>query len=309
MDTLSEILHGIHLSGSLWCRTEAAAPWAMKIGTMDLAHFHFIKRGHCLLQMEGLSEPLSLTSGDLVLLPHGTEHVLGDSAQTPPVPIQELLQQKKAEEEALVVGGAGAPATLLCGYWQFDHSAIHPLLSALPKLIHLKGDDEQFRPWLETTLQFILHENKSGQTGSAVVITRLVEILFIQVMRFYISRLNEHESGWLRGLQDMQISKALSHIHASPEQPWTVATLSAAAGMSRAAFAAKFKALIGESPLQYLTRWRIYKAANYLKTPDLTLAQISEQVGYQTKTAFSKVFKRHLGTAPGDYRRRIVLGA
>jgi AraC-like DNA-binding protein len=110
-------------------------------------------------------------------------------------------------------------------------------------------------------------------------------------------------------LQDPQISKALGHIHASPEHPWTIEALSAAAGMSRASFAAKFKDLIGESPFQYLTRWRIYKATNYLKTQELTLSQISERVGYQTKMAFSKVFKRHLGMAPGIYRRRIVPGA
>jgi hypothetical protein len=116
MDTLSEILHGIHLSGSLWCRTEAAAPWALKITAMDLAHFHFVKRGHCILTIKGLPEPLSLASGDLILLPHGTEHVLGDSVQTPPVPIQDLLKLKKEEEEVLHIGGQGASASLLCAY-------------------------------------------------------------------------------------------------------------------------------------------------------------------------------------------------
>lgn len=307
MDILSEILRNIQLSGSLWCRTEAAAPWAMKIPTMDLAQFHVVRRGSCILNMAGVKEPMHLSSGDVIFFPHGQEHTLSDNLKTKPVPILELISINKSEEgDALTIGGNGAPTTLICGKCHFDHSEVHPLLSLLPPVIHVKGEDERTNPWLETTLDFISSETRSGNQGSQTVITRLVEILFIQIIRLHIAGLHENEKGWLRGLQDQQISRALGYIHSQPENQWTIDSLAAAVGMSRASFAARFKQLVGESPFQYLTRWRMYKATSYLKTPHAAVADVAERVGYQTEAAFSKVFKRHLGVAPGSYRRRLM---
>jgi AraC family transcriptional regulator, alkane utilization regulator len=307
MDILSDILRNIQLSGSLWCRTEASAPWGMKIDAMDMAQFHIVKRGSCVFSMDGRKETLHLSSGDVVLLPYGHEHVLSDSPQTKPVPILELLTKGKKEDcEALTIGGKGAPTTLICGHCQFEQSKVHPLLSSLPPVIHIKGEDERTMPWLDATLDFIFNETKAGRPGSQTVITRLVEVLFIQIIRLYISGLQENETGWLRGLQNQQISKALNSIHSSPENQWTVDSLSAASGMSRASFAARFKQLVGESPFQYLTRWRMYKATGYLKIPDASIADVAQRVGYQAEAAFSKVFKHHLGVAPGSYRRSMI---
>lgn len=135
------------------------------------------------------------------------------------------------------------------------------------------------------------------------MITRLADILFIQVVRLYIDSLPENSRGWLAGLKNLQIGKALGYIHRNPEQTWTIDSLSIAVGMSRASFAAKFKQIVGESPFQYLTRWRMHKAASYLKDPSSSLSEAAQRVGYGTEAAFSKVFKRHLGIGPGKYRR------
>jgi AraC-like DNA-binding protein len=304
MDILSDILHSLHLSGSLWCRTEAKAPWAMQFDAADVSQFHFIRRGNCFFQMEGVAAPLPMASGDLIVLPHGHAHVLSDHPKTKPIPLVALLNAHKSEEKApLIIGGQGTPSTLLCGYFQFDRGDVHPLFSVLPTFIYFKGEESDSIPWLETTLNFIYSESGSEEPGSQTVITRLADILFIQIVRLYIAGLSEHSRGWLAGLKDHQISRALGYMHRSPEQPWTIDSLSEAVGMSRASFAARFKQIIGDSPFQYLTRWRMHKAAGYLRDQDCTISETAERVGYRTEAAFSKVFKRYLGVAPGRYRR------
>jgi AraC-like DNA-binding protein len=277
----------------------------MQFDAMDVAQFHLVRRGNSWLQMEGMDGPLLMASGDLIVLPHGHAHILSDHPDTRPVSLLEWLKERKPDERGpLIIGGEGAPSTLLCGYFQFDRGEVHPLLSVLPPFIYIKGEKGGSVPWLETTLNFIYSESNSDQPGSQTVITRLADILFIQVVRLYIDSLPEHSHGWLAGLKDLQIGKALGYIHRHPEQMWTLDTLCAAVGMSRASFAAKFKQIVGESPFRYLTRWRMHKAASYLKDPNSSLSEAAERVGYGTEAAFSKVFKRHLGIGPGKYRRR-----
>jgi AraC-like DNA-binding protein len=270
----------------------------MQFDAMDVAQFHLVRRGNSWFQMEGMAEPILMAGGDLIVLPYGHAHILSDHPDTRPVSLLEWLKERKPEEKGpLIIGGQGVPATLLCGYFQFD------LLSVLPPFIHIKGEKGGSVPWLETTLNFIYSESDSDHPGSQTVVTRLADILFIQVVRLYIDSLPENSRGWLAGLKDHQIGKALGYIHRYPEQTWTIDSLSAAVGMSRASFAAKFKQIVGESPFQYLTRWRMHKAASYLKDPNSSLSEAAQRVGYGTEAAFSKVFKRHLGIGPGKYRR------
>lgn len=304
MDVLSNIIQSIHLSGSFWCRTEATAPWAIRIDTMDFAHFRVVRRGNCWFDMDDLEAPLQLSTGDLVFLPHGHAHTLSDDPQTSPVPICELINNKNMEPtKPLRLGGQGTAATLLCGCCRYERSEIHPLFSVLPSLIYLQGDDKRNLPWLETTLDYISNESCSSRPGAETIINRLVDVLIIQLIRIHIESLPDSNTGWMRGLKDPQIAKSLGYIHQHPEQAWTVESLSSAVGMSGASFAAKFRQLVGETPHQYITGWRMHKASKVLKQSTHSLAIVAAQVGYQTEAAFSKVFKRFMGISPSRYRR------
>lgn len=309
MDILSDVLHSLHLSGSLWCRTEARAPWSMKFDKMEVAQFHFVQRGSSWFQMDGMADPLLMATGDLIVLPHGNAHLLSDHKDTPAVSLEELKTKlKPGENGPLVIGGNGSPTTLLCGYFEFDHGEVHSLLSILPPFIYIKGEEGRLVPWLETTLNFIYSESNSELPGNQTIITRLADILFIQIIRQHIESPLGKCTGWLAGLKDPQIGKALELIHRNPEKAWDLNLLSATVGMSRASFSSKFKQLVGESPFRYLTRWRMHKAANYLKNPISSLSEAAEKSGYESEAAFSKTFKRFLGMGPGKYRHRHQLG-
>jgi len=161
MDVLTDILKSIRLTGSFWCRTEAGAPWGLDFERMDMAHFHAVRRGSCWFQMEGLEEPLFLSNGDLVFLPHGHAHMLSDDLQTQATPICDLIGSHHTPLDPLKIGSDGNLATLLCGCCEFEKGGIHPFLSVLPSLIYIRGDDQQNIPWLEGTLDFITRESFS----------------------------------------------------------------------------------------------------------------------------------------------------
>jgi AraC-like DNA-binding protein len=173
----------------------------------------------------------------------------------------------------------------------------------LPPVIVLPGELSRSVHWLEPTLKFIACEAQSGRPGAQTVVSRLADVLFIQIVRGYLATLPASSSGWLGALGDSQIGAALGFIHQSPELDWTVQSLAAKVAMSRSAFASRFARLVGEPPLAYVTRWRMQKAAGLLRQSSATLANIAERVGYDSEAAFSKAFKRAVGSAPGAYRR------
>jgi AraC-like DNA-binding protein len=205
-------------------------------------------------------------------------------------------------------GGNGANSTLVCGAFKFEDRRHNPLLGVLPPLVLIKGEEGRAVQWLEPTLQFIACEAASGRPGAQTIISRLADVLFIQIVRGFLVSTPENQRGWLRALSDAQIGTALSLIHQNPENPWTVATLASKVGMSRSTFAGRFAELVGEPPLHYVTRWRMQKAAALLREGTTTLAEIADRVGYESEAAFSKAFKRWVGTAPGAYRKTARVG-
>jgi len=206
-------------------------------------------------------------------------------------------------QSSITVGSGGAQATLVTGSFHFEDRRNNPLLSVLPNLIVLPGEMSRNVHWLEPTLKFIACEAASGRPGAQTVVSRLADVLFIQIVRGYLATLPPGASGWLGALGDAQIGAALGLIHQSPELDWTVQSLAARVAMSRSAFASRFARLVGEPPLAYVTRWRMQKAAGLLRQSSATLADIAERVGYDSEAAFSKAFKRTVGSAPGAYRR------
>jgi transcriptional regulator GlxA family with amidase domain len=188
------------------------------------------------------------------------------------------------------------------GFFSTDVARLNPLLSALPPVIHLRGNEPQVRRWLEPTLAFIHAEVAAGARGAATVLRRLAEVLFIQAVRVYAQQQGGAAS-WLRGLADPRIARALTLIHARYAEPWTLDTLARAAGLSRTLLAVRFKALVGESPINYLARWRITRAAGELRGSRDSLERVAERVGYPSAAVFSKAFRRVTGEAPGRWRR------
>src|SRR5260370_22618560 len=295
-------------------RIEATAPWGVikekqteekvtaydkKMSPTDLAHFAMLSRGNCWLSVEGIAEPIPLTGGDCFLLAKGTSIVLRDSPRTRPRwSFREI--GAKANGNVALCGGGGAPTTIVCGSLSFDRASMEPITQLLPSFVLMKADQARTLA-LHTTVQALASEMEEQAPGSDVVATRLAEVLFIQVLRAHIASEPKRTKGWLRAIFDPQMGTALSAIHDRVNTPWTVASLAEAAGMSRSAFAARFKELLGQTPLEYVTGWRMQKAMQLLEQRDKKLIDVARLVGYESDAAFSKAFKRVVGANTGEY--------
>jgi AraC-like DNA-binding protein len=195
---------------------------------------------------------------------------------------------------------------LLCGGFQLEGRSTHPLLANLPKVIHIRGRDGVAASWVRSTLRQIEMETRVMRPGAETLIARLSDILFIQIVREYFDS-QTHVEGWVGALKDPQIGMAITSIHRRSETAWTVLSLASQVGMSRSLFAAKFTKLVGEPPLRYVARWRVHKAAWYLRTSNEKLSEIAGRVGYESETALSRAFRRFMGTSPGAYRKTHLL--
>lgn len=306
MDVLSDILRSVHLGGGIYFRCEFSAPWGMDIKPTPVAEFHVIVRGNCWLRMPGLSDPIPLQGGDLVAFPRGDAHSLVDAPEGVALPAEEILLGQNLDHYGPVTyGGNGLPATVLCGYFQFDRDRPHPLVAALPPLIHIRGTEGYNFAWLQTALNFMIHETKAARPGAEAVVNRLAEVLFVQMVRAYIEQ-SDAPPGMLAAIADKQIGAALQLMHQTPQHPWALVILAQRVGMSRSAFAARFNRLVGQTPMQYLTFWRMQKAQELLQNKGLSTAAIAERVGYQSDAAFSRVFKKAIGIGPGAFRRGLA---
>ena len=302
-DVLTDVLETVRVGAACYGRVEAAAPWGIGVEADEQdAKFHVVLTGDCWLDADG-QDSVHLHGGDLVALPHGHAHALRDAPSSPVRSLRELITVNGKCQPSITTGGDGAAATLVTGSFHFEDRRNNPLLSVLPPVIVLPGELSRSVHWLEPTLKFIACEAQSGRPGAQTVISRLADVLFIQIVRGYLATLPTSSSGWLGALGDSQIGAALGFIHQSPELDWTVQSLAAKVAMSRSAFASRFARLVGEPPLAYVTRWRMQKAAGLLRQSSATLADIAERVGYDSEAAFSKAFKRAVGSAPGAYRR------
>ncbi len=306
MDVLSDILDSVHMSGALLGRAEFSAPWGASTEGISGLMFHIILSGNGFLTLEG-EEPTPLATGDLIMMPHGHTHTLQSDPLSPTVKFTDLMVGEPLRKPAVMrSGGGGAITSLACGRLVFDRGEMHPLLAQLPPLIHIRGGGNSAREWLEITSRLISDEIRADRMGTAALFERLGGVLFIQVVRAYVESLPQDQTGWLGALRDPRIGGALELIHGTPAHAWSIGELAAKIGMSRSSFAGRFKSLVGETPMQYLTRWRMHRAAHYLRTEGLAVSQVADRVGYESSATFSKAFKRYIGTAPAAYRRSEV---
>ena len=316
MDALSEVLKVIKLRGALFFNAELSAPWclnepsstqiapSLKIGAGHIVLYHFVLDGHAFARTaDGLQENLS--TGDVVVVPHGDVHVLGNGWPEKPVDaIKAFAGNLKDGLKLVRFGGGGEITKLVCGYMLMDPQLGEVLLSGLPKMIKVRVADEPSGQWLKNSIQFSVGDNGTSDAGGDLVIAKLSEVLFVETLRRYINGLPAEDTGWLAGARDTVIGKSLALMHMDPAYNWTVPELARRVGMSRTRFAERFQHFIGNSPMAYLTQWRLKLSAEMLESGNDNIAWIAASVGYGSEATFNRAFKREYNVPPAQYRRR-----
>lgn len=300
MDALSQVLkqnpvHGV-ISGDLRLR----APWGFHVHQPDVAGFHVLLEGEAVLLL-GEKKPLRLLQGDVVVVPNGAAHALVDDAATRTVPIEALVRRRPAQAPQARSGGG---AHIACGAFRFARGTPSALLSLLPPVLHLRSSEMQRDELLRATVHLLTLELMADapRPAAAVLLDRLVDVLFVGVVRRWLDAQPAGSGGWLAALRDERIGRVIGLLYAAPQKAWTVEAMAKTCGLSRAAFARRFQELVGVPPLAWLTSVRIDQAQHLLATTDDTIAAVAAAVGYESEFAFSRAFKRHTGRPPRDAR-------
>jgi AraC-like DNA-binding protein len=304
MDALSTILGSLRLGSTIVSRTHLTAPWAVESPPGAVAIFHAVVEGRCWARRAD-DEPVSLGTGDIVVLTRGDRHVLSSAPRLPPAPVTALRRVRQASGVLdLEFGGGGERTRIICGKFRIDHPGGDSLLELLPPLLHAPAASASAAPWVDTTLRLLDTEIGREQPGLDAMLTRLTDVLFMQVIRSHFAA-GPGARGWFAAVQDPAIGRALALVHEEPGGPWSAAALGARVGLSRTCFFQRFAELMGEPPARYVARWRVHAATDLMRREKLSTAQIAERVGYASEDAFTKVFKRLLGVSPSTYRRRL----
>ena len=302
MDALAAVLAVAGVRGAVAATLNAAEPWGLDLNAVPRAAFHAVTAGTAWLCVTG-RPVVRLMPGDVVLLPTGIAHVLASAPDADTVPFDHL-----AAEQALAAGdelrlGSGAPQTrILCASYHQDPAISLPLLTVLPEVLHIPSSSADIA--LDTTLRLLAHEVRRPQPGAAAVLNRIVDILLIQLLRAWLETgpLPVQPVSWLSALTDPVAGPALAALHTQPGRDWTVDSLAAAIGVSRATLARRFPAKVGTTPAAHLTRWRMDLAAQRLRDTDNTVAAVARSLGYTSEYAFNRAFTRARRTSPGRYR-------
>jgi AraC-like DNA-binding protein len=299
VDVLQDVLSTVRLRTVTGGLRTLAAPWGFR--TIPNDHhiaFLIIIDGGGLLELEEADPPVhQLQSGDIVVLPRGETYILRNKEHSSIGPFTELL--------ARAHDASSTTTRLIGGCYQLTDSAKHPVFSVLPRIIHLRPQDYQPRQELDSLVHLFMAEAVQESTIQPVILNRLAEVLFMQMLRLFALQPQEGTSGWLRGLADPPIAAALQAIHANPAAPWTVELLAVSAHLSRSAFAERFREIVGEPPMQYVQRWRMQRAAHLLEAGNVPLKDIIALSGYSSEAAFRNAFHRWIGMLPSQYKEGI----
>jgi AraC-like DNA-binding protein len=314
MDALSETLRVVRLVGAIFIHARFTAPWCYQSPRADSAAsllepgaervviFHLITQGECFVELDG-QEPMHLTAGDAVIFPHGDAHLMTSKPGLPAARGTRLDKVLSRRPRFLAYGGGGATTRLVCGYLACDSRLAKMLFTGLPPIVRVNVRGSNAGVWLEASVRYALNEARSPRPGGAGVLAKLAEVLVIEVLRLYTNEQSTGRTGWLAGLSDRIVGAALNALHKRPAHTWTLEDLARTSGTSRSVLAERFQHLVGSSPMQYLTQWRMLLAANLLCRSNAPLARIAEDVGYKTDTAFSRAFRREYGAPPAAWRR------
>lgn len=308
LDLLSDILTRLSLRGTLYFRTSFTEPWGVRVPAFrDVARFHFAHRGEALVRVVGQSVPVHLAQGDLVIIPHGTAHVLSCRHTSPKeaLPLDDILSRSGFPGHGMLVwGGDESPrdTQLICGHFALTEGSRHLLFDRLPPFIHLRGYGDEAGPWLEATLKVIGAEAGGARLGGDLIALKMSEAIFAQAIRAHVEQSRAVDCG-VAGFADPHLGRALAAFHRAPTASWTVAELAREAGLSRTGFADRFTARIGVTPMAYVTSWRMQIAHEALVQRGLSVAEAAEISGYASESAFSRVFKKEIGVSPAAFRQ------
>jgi len=305
MDILDDILSTLKLKGSLYFRTDFSPPWAVTVPEyLDAARFHFVIQGRCCVKIEG-QETLELGPGDLVLIPRGASHILSHTSVKSAPPLETVLEDAAYDGNGVLRLGTSIPdasTQMVCGHLTFRKGADHPILNTLPSYAVTSASMRAKRPLLDETLRLIARCVFTDDLGSTASVTRLSEIVFIEMLRSDMGLTPEMQS-LLEAFRDPKVGQSLQLIHSTPSENWTVESLASEVAMSRSRFAKRFSELIGIGPMSYLSDWRLQKALSLLDNSQLNVQQVADQTGYRSASAFSRAFSGKFGFTPRDYRR------
>lgn len=315
MDALSDILRVARLSGGVFFNAEFSAPWciaaqmspelcAPMLGAAGhLVPYHYVVDGGMYVAVPN-EPPRHLSSGEVVLFPRNDFHLMGSDVSLPPVSAAAvILSAENKLVQTVRHGGGGDAAFMVCGFLGCDSGLTNPIISTLPPTMILKVDETPAADWIRSTFQYAAHEVASGQTGSTAVISKLSELLFVEAVRQHVRSIPDGQTGWLAGLRDPAVSRALALMHANIVHAWSVDELGREVGVSRSGLAERFTRVIGMAPMHYLADWRLQVAALQLRESGDPLVRIAAQVGYESEAAFSRAFKKKFGAAPAGWRR------
>lgn len=306
MDILTEALASMRTGSPSSVRTDGRAPWGLRLPQVAGAGFHVVLHGTCWLfpVADDSTPPIPLAPGDVVFVRDGSGHILADHPSTPAEESRPEQFSEGSPIGTLLIGGDGPRTSLLCGNYHLDRSHPHPLVGRLPEVIHLPTRHGR-HPELSAAVQLLGAELDNPRIGSDGIVPALIDSLLLYILRAWLDdQPDESAQGWAAALRDTAVAPALTVIHQAPATAWTVESLAARSGLSRAAFARRFNTLVGEPPMTYLTRWRMTTAAQLLRESDIPLTTVAARTGYGSEFAFAKAFKREFGLAPGGYRRQ-----
>lgn len=314
MDALSDAIAAVRLTSSAFLDVRFGAPWCIQsqITPEDCAPFgpmpskiiayHFVASGRLFLELDG-EKSIAIGEGEVVLMPRNDRHTLGSAPGLKPAITDHIIQPSDGGKPAVLqIGGSGEKAHIICGYMGCEIPA-NPLLAALPRVLRIKVNDGTGGAWLEDSFHHAAEEFATGGIGSSTVLGKLAELLFVEAIRRYLVTLPHDQTGWLAGLRDPKIGRALAMLHAQPAHSWSADELAKTADMSRSAFAERFTSFVGMPPMRYLSHWRLQLAAVRLRESPRATAQIAYEVGYESEAAFSRAFKQAFGITPGRWRR------
>jgi AraC-like DNA-binding protein len=313
VDALSDALRVLRLTGAVFIDAEFTAPWCVlsQSGTplpllsgRDTVFFHLLTEGNCKARLAAGGDTLSLAAGDLIMLPRDDSHLLGSDLHMAPVPSDKLVMPAPPGDLMRIVhGGGGEKTHFVCGFLKCDERLCGPLLDALPRILRVPIAEGPTTAWLTNLLRLGTQETSAHRPGGETMLAKLAELLFVEALRRYIDLLPPDRTGWLAGLRDRFVGRALALLHERPAHAWTVDELAEQVGLSRSALAQRFTDFIGQPPMQYLARWRLTIAAQRLRNENASLARIASDIGYDSESAFNRAFKRALGTTPAAWRR------
>jgi AraC-like DNA-binding protein len=318
MDALSDVLKSVRLEGAVYLNAEFTAPWCVRgelgfasvrerlAGAEHVAFFHFLTEGACKARLAEGGEVLDAVAGDLILFPREGKHLLGTDLHLAPMEASASITPDPGTDAELFHmrhGGGGTATRFVCGYLACNRSVFRPLFEALPRVLCIPMGDGPAAALLPELFRAGVRESSAALPGSGSMLAKLAELLFVEAMRRYMENLPPQGKGWLAGVRDTHVGSALALIHAEPGRAWTVDKLAREVALSRSALAERFTSLVGESPIQYLTRWRLALAAQALRSGSEALAHIAERSGYESEAAFNRAFKREFGVPPAAWRR------